>query len=407
MGLTTNKNMHVFNHTCIGASHIKNGIVCQDASISYSDESCNIIIVSDGHGSPKYFRSHKGSAYAVEVALTQIKRFVKEYIPKLQIDFVQRSTLYDQDNENLPLSDQENMVENVLRRLCSSIVSEWYIKIENDWVANPPTDEEMANIPEEAKEMFKSGSNMAKAYGATLIAFAQTTTYWLAIHLGDGKCIAFSKDGGWTEPIPWDPKCFLNITTSLSDEHPEGYFRFCMGGPSSFPEAIFIGSDGIDDSYPPIERLATFYGLMIRLAAKNGFEAIENDIRDFLPRLSAQGSKDDMSVAYWINVDSIYDLAIAIATRTIGEKQAKIESLQNKGNLASEQIQQIETEKIILIQELESYNQAINELSAKVALASKEEENRSTKNSPIQNIIHTMKTKINKFIQRVRLLSQR
>lgn len=396
MGLTTNNNSRIFNHTCIGASHITKGIVCQDASSSYSDDNCDIIIVSDGHGSPKYFRSHKGSAFAVEVALTQIKRFVKEFVPKPLTEFIQLGPLSGQSALDRALSEQENMVESVLRRLCTSIVSEWYVKIESDWIKNPPTEEEMAGVPDNVKYLFNKDSHIEKAYGATLIAFVKTSSYWFAIHLGDGKCVAYSKDGSWSEPIPWDKDCFLNITTSLSGEDPEMKFRFCMGNLSTCPEAVFIGSDGMDDSYPPIETLASFYGLIVRLAAKNGFEAVEANITDFLPKLSMRGSKDDMSVAYWIKTDSVCNLASAIATKTIEKKKAEIEDLKAKETDKSLQMQKLEKEQKALMSELEIYNNSLG-VSVEVAQEDADEEinqDSETKSNVLDHFINVIRSKI-------------
>ncbi len=43
-------NIKAFNLSIQGASHIKNNIVCQDASISHFDENYAIATVCDGHG---------------------------------------------------------------------------------------------------------------------------------------------------------------------------------------------------------------------------------------------------------------------------------------------------------------------------------------------------------------------
>ena len=197
---------YIFNHTCIGASHIKKGIPCQDYSYSSSDDKCEIIIVSDGHGSDKYFRSDRGSRLAVEVAERQIRRFV-ETTPSFQLnDIVQLGAIVGKgaSYDNLTLSEAK--YEECFRRLCASIVSEWFVEIEKDWQTDPPTDEQMKRVPANYIQYFKNNQNLEKAYGATLLAFVKTPSYWFALHLGDGKCISFNSDGNWSEPVLWDPE---------------------------------------------------------------------------------------------------------------------------------------------------------------------------------------------------------
>jgi len=67
-----------FAVTVQGGSHIKSGLVCQDASSSYDDESVAIAVVADGHGDSNCFRSDKGAEFAVKCAEEGIRQFVKE-----------------------------------------------------------------------------------------------------------------------------------------------------------------------------------------------------------------------------------------------------------------------------------------------------------------------------------------
>ena len=67
------KNYKSYSCTICGAEHTKINKVCQDASLHYSDDSFEIAIVADGHGSEDYFRSHIGAQVATEVALEVLK----------------------------------------------------------------------------------------------------------------------------------------------------------------------------------------------------------------------------------------------------------------------------------------------------------------------------------------------
>jgi hypothetical protein len=61
-----------------GASHIKEGKVCQDFAVSSYAEKYAVAIVCDGHGGERYFRSDTGSRFAGETAKESINGFMKQ-----------------------------------------------------------------------------------------------------------------------------------------------------------------------------------------------------------------------------------------------------------------------------------------------------------------------------------------
>lgn len=126
----------------------------------------------------------------------------------------------------------------------------------------------------------------------------------MAFQIGDGKCVALRKDGTPWEPIPWDDRCFLNKTTSICDTDALSRFRCCYGGIDTAPVAIFLGSDGIDDSFGEEENLYNFYIQLAKGFSQDGHEATVRDLKQSLPVLSKRGSQDDMSAA------GIYDSRI-------------------------------------------------------------------------------------------------
>lgn len=139
-------------------------------------------------------------------------------------------------------------------------------------------------------------------YGCTLMLACVHPNGWFAFQIGDGKCVAIhplAPTGDpaqlTSEPIPNDERCFLNHTTSLCDADAAAEFRFCGGDRDSTPVAIFLGSDGIDDSWGSEEALHNFYIDILKHCASR--EAVQADLADALPQLSRLGSHDDMSVA--------------------------------------------------------------------------------------------------------------
>lgn len=322
--------MRCDSYSCIGESHIASGKPCQDRSLHFCDEEKGvcIVVVCDGHGGDRYFRSDVGAQLLSDITKDSVLKFV-EVIDKhnegkddkifSKCEFTQVPVLRSRDESAVCGNEEEFR----LNQLFTSIVAQWKKKIDED-AQRPLTDWERANVKPEYQDAFKSGVNIEKSYGCTLMAFVQTRDYWIAFHIGDGKCIMFNKSDECIEPILWDDKCFLNRTTSICDPAPIEEFRYSYCGSGENPVAVFLGSDGIDDSYGDGERLHNFYLNIMRCLVKDGEEAVHNSLVEDLPSISRMGSQDDMSIAF------IYDEnSIAEHTRILTEKQV----LQVEGEL--------------------------------------------------------------------------
>ena len=307
--------MKHFSFSCQGASHIASEKPCQDSSASYSEDGVSIIVVADGHGGERYFRSDIGSKICTEVTINAIKQFITLNDTSIfhGSPFTQVSSIIGENSLG-----KLNDVDNALRRLFASIILAWNQEIEKYTLENPPTDIEVEKVAPEYIKSLSQGIALEKIYGCTLMAYVQTPEFWFAFHLGDGKCVSFHQGESslWKEPIPWDEKCFLNKTTSICDSEALDEFRYCYQGNGHYPAAIFLGSDGMDDSFGPIENLVDFYMQVIKLLAKDEDAAIKSII-ETLPVLSKRGSQDDMSVAFIFHRDAIDNMLPAIITSQI------------------------------------------------------------------------------------------
>ena len=166
----------------------------------------------------------------------------------------------------------------------------------------------MAEVSEKAKARYEKGEKVQSAYGATLIGVVVTDDFWFGVHIGDGKCVAFDMAGIDTEPIPWDEQCFLNVTTSICDANASSEMRYFFS--RELPAAVFVGSDGIDDSFKNERHLHNFYRVVLSSFATETEEKAKQGLADYLPNLSAQGSADDMSVGCIINIEHIKNNAV-------------------------------------------------------------------------------------------------
>lgn len=324
--------MDSLNFSCQGESHIATGKVCQDYSYSKVYENGNAIaIVCDGHGGKRYFRSDIGAKIAAEVAERKVSAFIEEAGFSLLKDtpFTQCVTISEQiTNQDF---DKTSNIERAFRQLFGSIIYEWNAQVLEHANQTPISETEKEGLEERWIKEFESKDNLEKVYGCTLLVCAYTPQFWFAFQIGDGKCFACDENGNWSEPIPWDERCFLNKTTSICDSSAIDEFRYCYDGTGNFPIAVILGSDGIDDSFGAEENQANFYVQILKSIAKSGIEATLSEIKSTLPQLSKIGSQDDMSIAMVFDAEKVsmavpklIEWQISNVRRLIAEESAKI-----------------------------------------------------------------------------------
>lgn len=288
--------LQAFNLSSQGASHIKKNKECQDSSESYFDEQCAIAVVCDGHGGDDYVRSAYGSSFASKIAKDSILNFI----------------------QNVDEDELSRHHDKLIHNLEASIISKWSEAVHQHCSQNPFTDAEIAVISDRAKRKYLQENRIESAYGTTLIAVAVTNRYWFGIHIGDGKCVAVSPESKFVQPIPWDERCFLNSTTSICDSDALERFRYFYS--AKLPVAVFVGSDGIDDCFGSNEQLNSLYKTVLYSFATTEFEEAISDLKDYLPRLSAKGSGDDVSISAVIDLDRVGEIE---AVRDFDEEKEK------------------------------------------------------------------------------------
>jgi len=301
-----------------GASHIKHNKICQDFGGHYRCDDFAVAVVCDGHGGDAYIRSDRGSKFAVRVTIDSIKEFMsnkQEFLENLS-DFESKDA---QNKYSLKAIDQ----------LIKSIILRWNNLVSEDLQQNPFAEDELEDLSDKYKERYSSDDENSKfsAYGSTLMAVVYAPEFWFGFRIGDGKCVAISTDGEICDPIPWDEQCFLNRTTSLCDDKAFENFRkhFDTG---NFPVAIYVATDGVDDSFGTDERLFDFYKRLTETFAQAGFEEGKQELKDYLPKLTAQGSGDDISISGIIDMEGIKTLFVK--EESINENEETIQEKQEE-----------------------------------------------------------------------------
>jgi serine/threonine protein phosphatase PrpC len=287
-----------------GAKH-KGNEPCQDASSSSNSSSNNakIVIVADGHGSSTCFRSDIGSQKAIDATKSTVKFFLKK-LPRTITD--------------------PRYLEIQLSKMVKQIINKWLATVIEHEKDNPLQDDpRLQLIAEKYKERYLNKPDYrCHAYGTTLMVAVMSDNLWFGFQVGDGKCVALYEDGMWEMPIPWDSRCVFNMTTSICDDDSLSSFRYWFGikatgggyteygydangqleyeRTSSRPLAIFIASDGVDDSYPIVNNdkyVKNFYRNRIVRLAENGFDSFKNEVNEFAKYFADRGSRDDVSIA--------------------------------------------------------------------------------------------------------------
>jgi hypothetical protein len=293
-------NYKSFAITVTGSSHTKHGKGCEDASFQKDDYGVSIAVVADGHGDDNCFRSSKGSELAVSCAANGIQEFIKTHEP----DF--KSGLF---NKKPAVSRDE--FEKVLKEmLIKYTIASWHKNVADDYEVCPFTNEELEKTDAKHRKKFEANQDLNKAYGTTLIAAAITPYYWFGVHIGNGRLTALYPDGSYDQPVPWDEKCYLNVTTSICDEDAfekaRCYVSFNNEKPP--PVAVFLCTDGIDDNYPVDENEEHLFKLYRTIAitfAEDGFESTYKQLKDLTNQFATKGKGDDTSIAGFIDMDGL------------------------------------------------------------------------------------------------------
>lgn len=297
------KNMNADHFTCIGSNHIKAGKVCEDASGSYMGDGMCICVVADGHGSDDYPRTERGSQYAVQASLEAVKEFIRVADPE---------EVLGKDGEQLLVQLEKNLL------------MKWNQLVEEDFRLHPFCEEELEQVSKRYQRKYReqTGDSFSKAYGTTLILFAISLKYSFGIQIGDGKCVVIDQNGSFSEPIPWDDQCQMNVTTSICDANAIAEFRHTIL--QERPAAVFCGSDGIDDSYVNEEELHAFYRSVLSIFNDYSVATAKSEIEEYLPILSKKGSGDDVSVAYI--VDGLRSASLSMTGNRENQKE-RVEEL--------------------------------------------------------------------------------
>ena len=280
------KNRNVDNVSIRGYSHLLSNKECQDSSISWRGKKYSAVIISDGHGGEKYFRSAKGSGIACEIGKKLISSFIEKiHSEKLCNDLISNATKR----------------EEMLSQLERAIIQRWNEKIEADLSASPfEADEKFAALNDADKDAVTK--TPAKAYGATFIAAVVAETYFFILKLGDGNVCVLKDNAphlffGLSDELK-DDELQFNLTTSLCSRAADKDFKHCFANmKKDYPiDGLILTTDGVINSYTSEQAYLDFMANIFSGYKEETRESAHAELEEFLPRLSEKGSGDDLTV---------------------------------------------------------------------------------------------------------------
>ena len=277
------KHYQVICQSVRGESHIRRNTPKEDAAAVVRLDDRIIGTVSDGHGDPRCMRSQVGSQLAVDAAVEMLR-----------------------DWEIEGACDDQHL-ESRIRELSRGIVDRWTRAVEAHFAENPLTDAEL-NDAGNLRASYLQGRYISHIYGATLLALLRWDDRLLLLQKGDGHAVVIDKRGCIDDQvIPWDDRCYLNVTTSLCDSDAADTFtyRLLRGEAVEDIAAVMLGSDGVEDSFSNSDLMGAYYGLLATECVENGEAATEEAMLRDLSEMSRYGSKDDISVVGLIDPEAI------------------------------------------------------------------------------------------------------
>jgi serine/threonine protein phosphatase PrpC len=281
-GAAQNSAWRVIGRSVRGASHARTGMPNQDA-IGWlqkgGPKDSLIVAASDGHGSAKCFRSHKGSSLAIDTALALAQEFLKGQSEIDNLSAIKRAA-------------EDRLPQEMARR--------WKGAVEEDLKNNPFSTDEMDALGKTGGGAAPEAvlANPLIAYGATILTVIIAASYILYLQLGDGDILVVSTDGEVERPLQKDERLFANETTSLSSANAWTDFRFAFQaivGPA--PALILVSTDGYANSFVDEENFLKVGKDMLEIIRADGLDLVDENLEAWLNEASHSGSGDDVTLA--------------------------------------------------------------------------------------------------------------
>jgi hypothetical protein len=182
----------------IGSVHTRDGSPTQDCHRVWTDGSCAVIAVADGHGYFEHFRSDVGSQLATAAATEILVQEVGGF------------------------RDAEAVEKRLTSEIGPTIVDTWTRTVLEHIDQNPFSSDEQLAVPNDTTV------GLLKPYGSTVLAMAVSQDVLAILQIGDGDAVVIADTGRIVKPLPPDVELDGVRTTSLCQPDPLRSLR-CVG----------------------------------------------------------------------------------------------------------------------------------------------------------------------------------
>ncbi len=273
------RNWAVLAQSVQGAAHSRRGEPNQDAVEWFPIEGAGpplIVAVSDGHGSPKSFRSERGASFAVNIAVSEAQMLLTA-LP-----------------DTVPA-----IGESAARVLPAALVEAWSCRVLTDIAAEPFTPKErkkfVAQYGSPAWKALKA--NPLVAYGATLLLAVATKEFLLLAQIGDGDIVTVTRAGCASRPFVHDPRLFAGETTSLCLPDAANSFSVAVRALKDDPPAlVMLTTDGYANSYEDDGGFLSVGSDLLMMLREHDPATVQRDLEAWLAEVSREGSGDDITL---------------------------------------------------------------------------------------------------------------
>lgn len=269
----------IHSRTAMGGTHRLKGLPCQDHAIAEEVQGVQVLIVSDGHGSRRHFRSERGSALACQAARDAIVRLLSTEPPTGELT-TERLTVLGQ-----------------------TIIADWRKLVAIDLEDQPWTEAELIEqqgilFPEQLADLTEGRSDFIP-YGTTLVAAFATEAWWAGLQIGDGMLVTLDPMGNYIWPMPESAINEGSQTASICMNDPE--LRVCTG--TEPITGLFVCTDGIEKAYPvQSEKVVRALHWLWRAARDVQAEKLLTDAAE---QFATQSTiKDDVGFALMADLDA-------------------------------------------------------------------------------------------------------
>jgi serine/threonine protein phosphatase PrpC len=314
-------------HACVrGSSHQRSGLPNQDAVqctvTPAAQGTVAVAVVSDGHGSPRHFRSQIGSSLAVSTVAATLQAFLRDSVAS---------------NGQVPFVPEQ------VHELERKIVSGWLAAVQSDLENNPFTEAELLALGQEegAEGRAAVASFPELAYGATLLAAAATDRVLLYLQLGDGEILSVTAQGTTTRPLPPDDRLIANQTTSLCQPEAWKDFRSAWVTNGALPSLVLLSTDGYANSFRSDDDFLKIGQDYLDIIREQGISSLAEELPAILTEATQQGSGDDITLAILQDDLTTAGAKVPRPLMTPASKSALIEQLKARHSSQQHKLQEL------------------------------------------------------------------